>query len=220
MPGFPPWEQHIRMFEGRVAHQNAYQPSSTSIIEATSIHCQETCETTQGLLYFYFDLQDPMKQTVDQLIRSLVYQLLGSSLKLPDPLCRLFAECENGDRQPTPDAMLALLHDVLHTSGEAYIVIDALDECTEREKLFKVFGDFMSWTPKLHFLVTSRKEPDIVELIQPLFTSQVSLEPQTICADIYTYISGTLKSDDKLRRWGSNTHTQIEEALMKGANGM
>ena len=157
---------------------------------------------------------------MNHLIRSLIYQLLGSSLKLPSPLSRLFAACANGNRQPTSENMLAVLHEILIALGETYIVIDALDECTERQELFKVFRDFVSRTPKLHLLATSRKEPDIVSLIQPLATHNIGLDPQIISADINTFISETLKSDDKLKVWSSNTHMQIEEALMKGANGM
>ena len=157
---------------------------------------------------------------MDQLIRSLVYQLLDSSLEIPDPLYRLCATCANGDRLSTTDAILAVLQDILLTLGETYIVIDALDECTERKKLFEMFSDIMPRTPMLHVLVTSRKEPDIVDWIQPLVTYQVDLEPQTIEADIHTFICETLKTDDKLKKWSSNTHRQIEKALMKGANGM
>ena len=157
---------------------------------------------------------------MDQLIRSLIYQIFGSSLKIPDAVCRLFAACANGTRQPPSGALLGVLHETLLALGETYIVIDALDECTERKELSRVFSDIVSRTSKLHFLVTSRKEPDIVSLIQPLATHQLGLEPEVMRADINTFISETLKSDDKLKLWSSKTHIQIEEVLMKGANGM
>ena len=71
----------------------------------------------------------------------------------------------------------------------------------------------------LHLLVTSRKEQDIEEWLEPMVTRQVDLA-NTINADIEQYIQGTLQNDPKWKYWNDWEGGKIEMTLMKGANGM
>lgn len=102
--------------------------------------------------------------------------------------------------------------------GNAYIIIDALDECTKREELFNTFNEILSWQLDLRFLATSQKLQSISDSLEPLATMQINLEPKLIGDDIRMFISETLKGDVKLKKWGKEIHAEIKAALMKGAN--
>ncbi|KAI1379582.1 ankyrin repeat-containing domain protein [Hypoxylon crocopeplum] len=75
----------------------------------------------------------------------------------------------------------------------------------------------------LYLLVTSREEPDIrdvlVEEIGILPDEVISMRNDAVDGDIKSFVSGSLKSDRRLRKW-EKYHGQIEEALTERANGV
>jgi hypothetical protein len=104
---------------------------------------------------------------------------------------------------------------------ETFIILDALDECKEREKLLLLLEKLNSWgTEKLHVLVTSRRERDIEETLESLVTSEICLQSAVVDVDIHTHISERLQNDSKLRKWPANVEGEIERTLMDGAQGM
>ena len=60
------------------------------------------------------------------------------------------------------------LRDVLNSLIGVHVIIDALDECMEREHLFELLEEIIAWKLEAHLLVTSRKEGDIVEAFKSL----------------------------------------------------
>jgi len=96
-----------------------------------------------------------------------------------------------------------------------------LDESTEREELLKLIQEIVGWKlEKLHILVTSRRESDIEEALEPLVTDQVCIQSTLVNADIHTHIREQLQKDSKLKKWPTHVQTEIEEVLMEGASGM
>jgi hypothetical protein len=85
--------------------------------------------------YFYFDFNDTQKQSPELMIRSLVSQLSQRCVKIPTMLETLFSSCENGQRQPSLDGLLEVMHYMVQEFPQSYIVLDALDECTDRTEL-------------------------------------------------------------------------------------
>lgn len=73
----------------------------------------------------------------------------------------------------------------------------------------------------LHVLVTSRREPDIEEVLTPLLTSpSMSLEGSEVDSDIQLHLAHQLATDTKLKKWSSELKSEIEDTLKNGANGM
>src|SRR5947207_809448 len=100
----------------------------------------QTYNTAQTLhiAYFFFDFNDPAKQTVEGLLRSLVFQLAASVEPVPKILQTLYAR-HHEDRgcptQPTLKEWTSVFQELLRSRAPFYIVIDALDECREEELL-------------------------------------------------------------------------------------
>ena len=88
--------------------------------------------------YFFFDGRDSEKdfQLYDKLMRSLIWQF---SLKckggVHKVLMNLYARCGNGHQEPTLDDLQNTLRGMLNGFSSTFIILDALDECAEREKL-------------------------------------------------------------------------------------
>jgi ankyrin repeat protein len=201
-----------------------------TILSSTVIQHLNSLLSHQPLLYFYFDFTDSMKQTLDSLLRSLIYQLYYKHDSSHALLNSLFSSCEDGRRQPTCESLYNLLSRILEQIREAWIVIDALDECSTRrgslnDGVLLWIRDLLSLKQtNIHLLVTSRPEQDILSGFSDLAHSNniIHLQSTLIMDDIHAYIRSRVREDAGLSRWRSHLDIQnkIETTLVKKADGM
>jgi hypothetical protein len=102
-----------------------------------------------------------------------------------------------------------------------YLVIDALDESSEREKITKLLLKIKEDErfERLQILATSRKEVDIERILLKR-TTNISLSNSYVDDDIELYIRSCLRSDTKLARLPEELKAEITIALVGGAEGM
>ena len=194
--------------------------SSTILENVLELH---DTKPNSAVLFFYFDFNDAERQRHEKMIRSMVCQL--SRFCANSVLQNMYSSCSNGERQPTEEALLNTLRQLMTSLGDTYIILDALDECTERDELLADIEEIVSWKElNLHLLTTSRKEPDIEEVLTPLSDkrNRIAIQSALVDADIRTYIHGRLQTDRKLKRWQkhSNVQMEIENTLTRKADGM
>ena len=104
---------------------------------------------------------------------------------------------------------------------DVYILLDALDECTDRADLLRFIEQLVDWKISgLHVLATSRKENDINTCLGSLMIYQLCIQDDCVDADIRIHVMKKLSDDPKLRKWPIKVQNEIEDALMKGAKGM
>ena len=178
-----------------------------------------------SVAYFYFDFNELAKQKSDEMIRSLITQLSRQSTKDPKKLKLLFSFCNNGQRQPDTTDLLIVLKDILKGFNKAYVVLDALDECSDRQQLLEGIEEIQRWElPQLHMLLTSRQLPDIQEVLGLWTSSQnrIHIQSKLVDADILNYVHERLQNDRELKRWRNKPQVQeeIKTTLMKKADGM
>ena len=116
-----------------------------------------------GFAFFYFDINDKDKRTSRSLLLSLSLSLTAKS-KNYSPMQMLY---DKHDKLhfPTEDELLDLLMKLIQSFKQAYIVIDALDECDHDDynHLFHVIKTIHSrQLSHVHLLVSSRREQDIL----------------------------------------------------------
>jgi hypothetical protein len=173
--------------------------------------------------YFFFDGRDSQKglQRVEHLIISLIWQFSERYDTLPKALNDLFDECSSGSRRPSMESLHKTLLLVLDGIHHAYLIIDALDECTERNKLLKWIEEIAHWkVGKLHLLAMSRQEHDIQKVFRSLDPILVCLEGEFVERDITLYLDWILRDDERWKAWDDDTRYKIKTSLMKGAQGM
>ena len=176
-----------------------------------------------GIAYFFFDGRDSQKelQLHNKLIRTLISQLSdirhgGISEKLAD-LYRCCGEVQ----QPSDEQLQNVLRDILDGFSQAYIMIDALDECIEREKtlnwVYKLISDTNRKPANLHIVVTSRPETDIHEVFAALDPESIDVgEANT--KDIVGYLK--LQMESKFTKYDEITRAKIMSELEKHAEGL
>lgn len=189
--------------------------SSTIIAEVLDF-CK--LDPSLSVAYFYFDFNDGEKQCPENLIRSLLTQFSAQCTRTPDVLADLYSRHQNGQRQPATGFLMTTLSHIIAEFRDAYIILDALDECMERQGLLELIEEILDWNlGNLHILATSRRERDIDDFLASRVVGQVDLTQALVDADIQSYVRNRLRT---WKKWPAKVQTEIEETLMEGAHGM
>jgi hypothetical protein len=203
--------------------------ASSSIIKDV----EDRCATGLALVaYYYCDYKDIEKQGRRGLLSSLLIQLCARSRRGYDILLNLHATHDNGLRQPSDRDLIRCLKDVLALRGQekVYIIVDALDECsnssgllkTARDKVLDLLEELVDLNlPDLRICVTSRPEIDIRIVLKPLTSHHISLHDESgQKKDILDYISNVVLMDRKMRRWRPEDKQLVIDTLSAKADGM
>ncbi|KAJ7196239.1 ankyrin repeat-containing domain protein [Mycena pura] len=169
---------------------------SSAIID--TIHAR-----AEHYVFFYFDTNNPEQQTVTHLLCSLVTQLSIRSNPPDGKLGALWMSHANGQKLLTDvelisDALLPLLKDF--DQKAVYIVLDALDECSDRPGLLRLISTMLdAKLLNVHILVTSRPEvqaghPELVKLAVSVLSNETG--------------------------WIHDKRDQIKGGLLEHSNGM
>jgi hypothetical protein len=196
---------------------------SSTIIEHLLQYCHD--DTSMVMAYFYFDFNDTQKQDPELMLRSLLCQLLQSSVGIPKGVDALFSSCENGKRQPPLHMLLEVTRQAMQEFTQVYVILDALDECTQRSELMDMLETVARWQlDNLHLLMTSRKERDIETCLESYVREEdtVCLQRDVVDQDIQRYVQQRLRDKKSLAKWTKDAaiSQEVEDALMRGAHGM
>jgi len=192
------------------------------------------CNAGQAsIAYVYFDFRDADKQSLHNLVPSLLSQLSASSDPRCDVLSRLYLDHGRVNKQPSDSVLAECLKDILALPSQCpiYLIMDAVDECpnssgipTPREQVLQLVQELVELRlSHLHICVTSRPEIDIQNVLDPLTSLKVSLHDQTgQKEDISEYIRSVVYSDSEpiMRRWRPEDKELVVETLSKRANEM
>lgn len=190
---------------------------SSTVIEDLLANCSTS---SGGVLYFYFDFNDSSKQSFENMVRSLAFQLYQLQENVRKCIDDLHALCKNGNEQPQSRSLVSALDTMLADVDDVWIVLDALDECGTRREL-------LNWLTSLerngvHVLLTSRKEEDIETSLTKKWRQPpaiVPIRPNSVDNDIRKVVRSTIEG---LQRWKDKPEVcdEIETELMAKADGM
>jgi hypothetical protein len=196
---------------------------SSTIVEDLLRHCGNDCGKV--IAYFYFDFKDAQKQEPEQMLRSLLDQLSQRSIRTFESIDTLYLNCENGRQIPSQEALLEVIPQVIRGFNQVFVVLDALDECTQRSELMHVLENLIErQLPNMHLLMTSRKERDIEGSLEDYVSAEniICLQSDVVDRDIQRYVRQRLSDDKSLIKWRRDaaSRQEIETALMRKARGM
>jgi Cdc6-like AAA superfamily ATPase len=175
--------------------------------------------------YFYFDFRDSKKQQLRPCLASLASQLSWHR-SVPSELKALHGDCNGAPA--SADDLQTVLVSITRTTGPAYIILDALDECpldnNERSR-----DQVLDWLDaikresftNLHVLCTSRNEPDIEQVLKTdLSATTLAIQGEEVKADIRRYIHAQLEKHKRLRTLDEQVKEEIQKSLTSRAGGM
>jgi hypothetical protein len=191
--------------------------SSASIIKSVVQSDNNACT------YFFFDSRDAQAslQSFDGLLRSITYQLCVCLDTLPGILVKGYKNCGSGTSLPSRAVVQQICCTALQYLPETFIIIDALDECSEINLVAAWLKRLLTAGGKrLHVLITSRDRPDITDHLSEIPQHQPIYLDDFNNADIKLYIDSSMKKSRQLMQWSKEIQTTIRESLLAGAGGM
>ena len=206
-----------------------------SLFSSTIIQDIEAlCDAGEAsMAYFYFDFRNANKQTLHDLVPSLLTQLSARSSLRCDILSELYSDHDDGAKEPSDVVLTKCLKDMLTLPDQVpiYLIMDALDESpntsgipSARERVLQLLKELVDLRlPSLHICVTSRPEVDIQKGIVPLTSLRVSLHDQSgQKEDIADYVRSVVYSNSEaiIRRWKIEDKDLVIEVLSERADGM
>ena len=183
---------------------------------------EDTLASFKGnpLAYYYFDITDREKQTVSNLLRSLLGQLCNQMAAIPETVSMLYNTHKSGNSIPQ-HALTSALLSILSGVKQACVFIDALDECREIKELLQHIKKLhTSSQGRLQIFVTSQKLQSVASAFQDIVTGTISVEGDKVARDIGLLVGQSLTEGGKLSEWASHPlKVDIEEKLCNGAHG-
>ncbi|KAM6496670.1 Ankyrin repeat-containing domain protein [Amanita muscaria] len=169
-----------------------------------------------GMAYYYFDIFDVKKRTVEGLLSSLSLSLYACNPSNHTIVEQLYMKCKDGVFKPSGQQLEYLLKELISGFKETYIVIDALDECREWQELWKFLKMIHGWQiGQCHLLVTSRREQVIVNSLQHVEHEEIDLTLMPIDNDINRYIDEKLEQSEELKNNNMGALKRTIEMLPK-----
>jgi chromosomal replication initiation ATPase DnaA len=194
---------------------------SSTIIE----HLSNVATPDQVLLYFYFDFNDNNKQTLENMLRSLVNQLYQRQPDTRELLDDLRESFEEGYQQLSEQTLRDVLLAMLSKVDDVSIILDALDESS-------TITDLLAWLRSVletqsiacRILVTARRQEDIESVLQHWMRPEdrINIHHSGMEEDIRAYIHHMVRNSEELERWQRVPEVQdeIETRLMEKSDGM
>ncbi|TGO43925.1 hypothetical protein BCON_0717g00010 [Botryotinia convoluta] len=203
-----------------------------SILCSTVIeHIQQLCkqQTSVIVTYWYIKFDSPTTQSVSNIIRSWIRDILSNRRDTPQTLKDVYALCNYGQQQPTIDKMMDILKSVMAGLQNVYLVLDALDEYpkTERGLLMETLKMIHRWKiNSIHIFVTSRAEDDIRLHLANMNELNVSdncqsirVQDPNITQDIKKFLASNISSF-QYNMWSTDLKEEVMESIARQADGM
>ena len=189
-----------------------------------------------SMAYFYFDIRDNNKKFRRNLLSSLLVQLSTSSDAFSDVLSRYYVAHDNGARQASDKDMTQCLKEMLSLPYQdpVHLIMDALDECpnrddtfgmrSAREQVVRLVRELVDLRlPGLRICITSRSEADITYALGPLASQIVALQDELgQKKDIEDYVRSVVYSDSSkfMKTWKKDDKEYVIKTLSERADGM
>ena len=150
---------------------------------------------------------------------SLLKQLVQQLPNLPESVCSLYSRHSNKRTTPSIDEISSAIRAIVDGLGRAFIVIDALDECTDtsniRSTLLKEVAK-LQVERNLCFFATSRFLPNIVAE----FRDVARLEIRATDADVQRYLEDHMSEMPTCVSRNRALQEDIKTKIVKSAAGM
>jgi len=167
-----------------------------------------------SIIYFFFDFSDVAKQSVEGLIRSLIFQLIAKLEEVPNVVQKLYSYHQNAPSLtalPPLEDWRDILISLLRTTEASFVFIDALEIL---QKLFKETGSRAKW------FLTCRPSQSSISMLQDIGFAHILMDTGVIDNDIERYLSTRLKKDTNLASFGPLARDLIVSQLKSKSSGM
>lgn len=169
-----------------------------------------------AISFIYCNYKEPQKST--EYMKAAIKQLARRMSEFPADIEQLYDNASNPGNTELQNSFIQ----ISSSFKQVFLVLDALDECTEDQKsdLFDIFRSIVapssgSVRVNIKLFITSREEPDIKRGFEnfPL----IKIETKKVDADIKSYVTSQLKN---LRSEDASLKDEVVNQLVARAGEM
>ncbi|KAF2098299.1 hypothetical protein NA57DRAFT_39948 [Rhizodiscina lignyota] len=190
----------------------------TMMAAATIDHLKVDLPHNVGVAFVFCNYKGKASQTEADILAAMLKQLVQVQPSAAASVFQLYEKYPMKNTRPTPAEILGALKTALDNYTAAYIVVDALDECKDRntrEVLVKDLLELQQITD-VRLLVTSRFIPEI----EAMFKQTSPLEVRASEEDVRRYVAGQLHRMPECIRQDSEIQNEIQNAIAGAVDGM
>jgi hypothetical protein len=181
---------------------------------------QSISQPDVAIAFVYCSYKEQERQTVNNLLASLVQQLVQKASVISDDVTSLFHRHFEKNTHPTLEELSTLLQLEARRFSKVFIIIDALDECSEKSGTRDSFlAEIRKLQPATNLLITSRNTPPD----ESGFEKATQLEIHATDDDVRKYLEDRIKSEGRLARLIRTDRafqTTIIDTIVQNAKGM
>jgi hypothetical protein len=148
-------------------------------------------DSSIGIAYLYCDFKRRHEQRTDDLMAALLKQLAQQHRDIPDTVRAFYDKYKHQSKRPMLDEILELLISVCALYSKVFIILDALDECQERDGCRRRFlSEIIRLQTKAgaNILATSRSIPEIEAAFKESMPFRISARVE----DVQTYLTARM----------------------------
>ncbi|KAH8127183.1 hypothetical protein FP744_10007490 [Trichoderma asperellum] len=172
-----------------------------------------------GIAYLYCDFRRHYEQKIQDLVESLLKQLVQKQATIPDCVKALYDECSRGLRRPSLDELSETLRCVSSLYSKVFILIDALDECQDtngcrKSFLSRIFK--LQTEANVNIFATSRFIHDIVDAFNQSICFEISAKDE----DVQVYMDSHMTRLPSFVLRSPDLQNEIKSKICQLSNGM
>lgn len=176
-------------------------------------------DPTINIAYIYCDFRRKHEQRVEDLLSSLLKQLVQEQPSLPHIVKGLYGRHRNKRTRPSLEEISMTLQSVTIMYSRVFIIVDALDECEVYDGCRARFlSEIFNFQAKCaaNLFVTSRFIPEILDR----FKNDVSLEIRARDEDVQRYLAGHMTRLPSFVSSSPGLEDEIKATISKAVDGM
>jgi hypothetical protein len=188
-----------------------------------AIAIDHLCRTTRsegiGVAYLFCSYKAQVDQSAASLFAALLKQLVQNRFELASPVTQIHELHSKRGTKPSLSNILQVLQSVLSAFTTIFLVVNALDECSDRDggrgQLFDNLHDQQT-RKDVRLLFTSRSIPEITQK----FHSNSTLEVRASKEDVVSFIIGQIPRLPRCIRRDDDLKFAVQNNIVEAANGM
>ncbi len=174
-----------------------------------------------GIAYIYCNFRRTHEQRLEDLLLSLLKQLVYRQSLMPDPVKSIYNQHKNQQTRPSIDEISRALHSVTALYSKVFFIVDALDECQISNGCRTRFLlDILDLQTKCgaNLFATSRFIPEITETFKG--SACALLEIRASNEDVRRYLDGQMFRLPTFVTRNPELQEEIKTDIVKAVDGM
>jgi len=178
--------------------------------------CKSAANNGIGIAFLFCNYKAQADQSAPSLLSALLKQLVQSRLDIAAPVTRIHDDHSKQKSRPSVDEILQALQSVCSNYTTVYIVVDALDECADRDgdrsRLIDKLRELQARTD-VRLLFTSR----FISEITQKFQSDITLKVRANEEDVGRFVAGQMS---RLPKYDEQLKSIIQDKIIEAVDGM